>query len=251
MSTKSRGKPTPKQNKREVRAGKGGTKRPAPRRTAPSAIKSAAPAPAYTPRDWTYAVHPMVNYNLKIIGNMPEKTGRSLEQWTALLRGEGPRSDAAAQTAWLKKRGLGTGTACLVVEHASGRLSEWCSGPAYLREAKGYVEALFAGNKAWMRPLYDALMEASLALGDDVKACPCETIVPIYRTHVIAQIKPATTRRLDFGLALGATKGDGRLVETGGYAKKDRITHRVEVRTIADIDTDLIRWLRQAYRMDV
>ena len=47
-----------------------------------------------------------------------------------------------------------------------------------------------------------------------------------------------------------ALKGEGRLVETGGFAKKDRITHRIAISSPADIDNDVKRWLRVAYEGD-
>jgi hypothetical protein len=45
-------------------------------------------------------------------------------------------------------------------------------------------------------------------------------------------------------------KAQGRLVETGGYAKKDRITHRIAISSPADIDGEVRRWLRVAYEGD-
>jgi hypothetical protein len=127
---------------------------------------------------------------------------------------------------------------------------EFASPAAYLATAEDYVERMFAGPKAGLRPLYDALLTVGLSIGKDTKACPCKTIVPIYRRHVIAQIKPATRTRIDFGLALGNTKAPKRLVDTGGFKKKDRITHRIEVTSIDDIDDELKRWLKKAYEMD-
>jgi hypothetical protein len=127
---------------------------------------------------------------------------------------------------------------------------EYASPAAYLATAEGYVEQMFAGAMAGLRPMYDALLTLGLSIGKDTKACPCKTIVPIYRRHVIAQIKPATRTRIDFGLALGNTKTPKRLVDTGGFKKKDRITHRIEVTSIDDIDDELKRWLKKAYEMD-
>lgn len=127
---------------------------------------------------------------------------------------------------------------------------EYASPAAYLATAEEYVEQMFSGQKAGLRPLYDALLTLGLSIGKDTKACPCKTIVPIYRRHVIAQIKPATRTRIDFGLALGNTKTPKRLVDTGGFKKKDRITHRIEVTSIDDIDDELKRWLKKAYEMD-
>jgi hypothetical protein len=67
---------------------------------------------------------------------------------------------------------------------------------------------------------------------------------------VFAQIKPATNTRIDFSLALGAAKAAGRLISTGGYEKKDRLTHRIPVASLADIDGELKRWLKTAYELD-
>ncbi len=121
---------------------------------------------------------------------------------------------------------------------------------AYLAAAPGYVDAMYEGAREALRPLHDALEELALSLGTDVRLCPGKTIVPIYRRHVIAQIKPATRTRIDFGLALGGLKGRGRLLETGGYQKKDRITHRIAVGSPMDIDDVLKAWLIRAYELD-
>jgi hypothetical protein len=120
----------------------------------------------------------------------------------------------------------------------------------YLAQAERWVEDMFAGSKAGLRPLYDALIATCLSVADDVKACPCKTIVPLYRRHVFAQIKPTTRTRIDLGLALRDTRAPARLIDTGGFKKGDRITHRIEIAAMSDIDADVMRWLKQAYRMD-
>jgi hypothetical protein len=56
--------------------------------------------------------------------------------------------------------------------------------------------------------------------------------------------------RIDLGLALKNTKIPKRLIDTGGFAKKDRITHRVEITSMKDIDADVKKWLTIAYEMD-
>jgi len=121
----------------------------------------------------------------------------------------------------------------------------------YLVNADRYVESMFAGPKSTLRPLYDQLLRLGFSLGSDVKACPCKTIVPLYRKHVLAQIKPTTRTRLDLGFALGPREAEGRLIDTGGYAKKDRITHRIPISSPADIDDEVQRWLRLAYEEDL
>jgi hypothetical protein len=68
---------------------------------------------------------------------------------------------------------------------------------------------------------------------------------------VFAQIKPTTQTRIDLGFALGDMKGAGRLIDTGGYAKKDRITHRIPITSVSEIDDEVKRWLKVAYDRDI
>jgi hypothetical protein len=197
-----------------------------------------------------YGVHPGVAMVQNWIATLKEKSGRSLEEWLELIQAEGPAGEKDRR-AWLKdKHKLGTNTAWWLAERAEGT-DTWDDDPEkYLQAAEGYVEAMFAGASAGLRPIYDELLRIGLALGKDVKACPCKTIVPLYRKHVFAQIKPATRTRIDFGLALNNTKAQGRLIDTGGFAKKDRITHRFAITRLGEIDDDVKGWLQAAYEMD-
>jgi Domain of unknown function (DUF5655) len=154
---------------------------------------------------------------------------------------------------WLKKEhGLGTNTAGWLAERTNGEAMGLAEEDpeAYLAAAPGYVDAMYAGAKAGLRPLYDALLQLGLGLGTDVKACPCKTIVPLYRNHVFAHLKPTTRARLDLGLALGDLEATGRLIDTGGLAKKDRITHRIPITRLEDIDDEVKQWLKKAYDRD-
>jgi hypothetical protein len=45
-------------------------------------------------------------------------------------------------------------------------------------------------------------------------------------------------------------KPKGRLIDTGGFAKKDRITHRIPLESPKDIDDEVKHWLKVAYDRD-
>ncbi len=109
---------------------------------------------------------------------------------------------------------------------------------------------MYSGAKEALRPLFSDLMALGRSLGKDVKVCPCQTMVPLYRKHVFAQIKPTTRTRIDLGLALKDTKVPKRLIDTGGFEKKDRITHRIEITSPNDIDAEVKKWIKIAYEMD-
>jgi hypothetical protein len=186
----------------------------------------------------------------KWIKELPQKTGRSLEEWLELTRKSGPPTEKERRE-WLKKEHkLGTNSAGWIAERADGKGMEEDTPEAYLKAAEQYVEAMFSGPRAALRPLYDQLLKLALALGKDAKASPGKTAVSLYRNHVFANLKASTNTRIDVGLALGNMKTPKRLIDTGGYEKKDRITRRVEVRSKADIDEELKRWLKKAHEMD-
>ncbi|HKY29354.1 MAG TPA: DUF5655 domain-containing protein [Pyrinomonadaceae bacterium] len=197
-----------------------------------------------------YGVHPGVLMTQKWVAELKQKTGRSLDEWLRYVKKEGPK-DEKERREWLKsEHGLGTNSAWWIAERSVGRGTETDDPDKYLEAAEGYVENMFSGSKAGLRPIYDALLKLGLSIGKDAKACPCQTIVPLYRNHVFAQIKPTTRTRIDFGFALGDMKPKGRLIDTGGFAKKDRITHRIPIESLSDIDDEVKHWLKVAYDRD-
>lgn len=198
-----------------------------------------------------YGVHPGIVMTQKWVAELKQKTGRSLDEWIRFVKKSGPK-DEKERREWLKQEhGLGTNSAWWLAERADGKGLETDDPDKYLEAAEGYVETMFSGGKAALRPIYNELLKAGLKVGKDVKACPCQTIVPLYRKHVFAQIKPTTRTRIDLGFALGDMKPKGRLIDTGGFAKKDRITHRIPITSLEDIDDEVKRWLKVAYDRDV
>jgi hypothetical protein len=198
-----------------------------------------------------YGVHPGVLMTQKWIGELKQKTGRTLDEWLKFIKQEGPPTETARRD-WLKEQHrLGTNYAGWLAARSFGKAGETEDADEYLKAAEKYVEGMFAGKKEHLKPMYDALLKLGLSMGKDTKACPCQTIVPLYRNHVFAQIKPTTQTRIDFGLALGDTqKTPKRLIDTGGFAKKDRITHRFEITSLKDIDDEVKKWLKVAYDRD-
>jgi hypothetical protein len=199
-----------------------------------------------------YGVSPSVDMFQRWVAGLKDKTGRSREEWVALVKKEGPK-DEKSRAAWLnKKHKFGTFNSVWLAQRAGGKSTDHDDPETYLKAAVGYVEEQYSGAKENLRAIYDALLTLGRSLGADVKACPCKTMVPLYREHVFAQIKPTTNTRVDLGMCLTHYKGKlpKRIIDTGGAAKKDRITHRIEVKHLSDVDNELKAWLKTAYELD-
>lgn len=197
-----------------------------------------------------YSVHPAVKMVKDWIEGLPAKTGKSLDEWIELVRMSGPPTEKERRD-WLKKEHkFGTNGAWWIAERVDGKGTEDGDPDLYLEAAAKYVEDMYAGPKEALRPIHNMLLKIGMKLGKDVRVCPCKTIVPLYRKHVFAQIKPTTQTRIDLGFALGKTKTPRRLIDTGGLAKGDRITHRIPITTLKDIDDEVKKWLKKAYDLD-
>jgi hypothetical protein len=190
-----------------------------------------------------YSMHPSFEYQEAGLRLIKERTGKTLEEWIAQVKKDGPE-EPKARLAWLKKQGLTMNYAGWVASRASA------TGGRENYDPEKLVDAMFAGPKESLRPIYEKLLNLGLSTAKDVQACPCSTIVPLYRNHVFAQIKPTTNTRIDMGFALGGMKARGKLIDTGGFAKKDRITHRIPIAALAEIDDEVKKWLKRAYELD-
>jgi hypothetical protein len=195
-----------------------------------------------------FSPHPSIAYAQAIVANMKMKTGRSMEEWIDFVRKNGP-ADEVAQRDWLKKEHkLGTNYSWWIAGRVHGKGEDDIDPETYLRSAEKYVQDMFSGKREGLRPIYERLLKIGMALGDDVKVCPCQTMVPLYRENVFAQIKPSTNSRIDLGLCLRQSKTlPKRIVPTGGLEKGDRITHPIPITSIDEIDADVQRWLKTAY----
>ena len=88
-----------------------------------------------------------------VIGSLAERTGRSLEEWLALVDASGiDPLDQNAVRRWLKS------------EHGVPQNSQWAIADAAARAAgwvrpgvEDYIDSQYRGAKAALRPIYDAL----------------------------------------------------------------------------------------------
>jgi hypothetical protein len=121
----------------------------------------------------TFDIHPGVAMVAKWAAELPEKTGRSLDEWAELIRKQ-PLTDLKDLRTWLKQEyGFGTNTAWWMAEYATGSPT-WDGEPkVYLKNAADYVDGMFAGAKEWQRPIFETVVRYARSLGKDVKVCPC------------------------------------------------------------------------------
>lgn len=176
--------------------------------------------------------------------NLPERTGRTLQEWVALLEKDGPEG-RKERLAWLRSRHmLGGGTAMAITLAAEGDAPR-----DEYADAEALVAELFSGRKAVLRPIYEKVLKAARKLGKDVTPGARKTYVALSRVRQFAVVQPTTGDRVDLGLVLPGVTARGRLEDARGVGS-GRVTHRIALRTPAHVDAFVLRWLREAYELN-
>jgi hypothetical protein len=175
---------------------------------------------------------------LSMIRNLEEKTGKSLEQWVKIAASCGAGKHGAIVSRLKQAHGLGHGYANLIAH----RLLKSAAGDA---APDDLITAQYAGNKAGLRVIYDALVAELRKFGRDVELSPKKAYVSVRRAKQFAIIQPSTATRVDLGINLKGVKPAGRLEASGSF--NAMVSHRVRLGSPVEVDKPLVGWLRAAY----
>lgn len=172
--------------------------------------------------------------------NLRENTGKSLEQWTNLARACGKQKHGEL-VSWLKSEHALTHGYANLVAHTTFK-SDAASQTA---AGADLVSAMFDGDKAALRPIFDALMKSIRTFGKDIEEAPKKGYLSLRRKTQFATLHPSTKTRFDVGLKLRNVAPQGRLEAAGSW--NTMVTHRVRLERLDAVDQELIDWLKEAY----
>lgn len=175
-----------------------------------------------------------------VIGSLGTRTGRSLEEWLALVEASGiDPLDQNAVRRWLRS------------EHGVPQNSQWAIADAAARAAgwvrpsvEEYVDGQYRGAKAGLRPIYDVLASAITGLGEDVRVEGRGGYTPFVRGRQFAAVAAAARDRVDLGLRFTDAPASARLQPA---TAPGQATHKIALRSVADVDDELLHLVRAAY----
>lgn len=173
-----------------------------------------------------------------MINNLPEKTGKTLEQWMALLTPLG--LDKHGQIVKLLKTEYGVthGFANLIANNSLNAQTSQ-SAPVDL------IASQYDGPKSALKPIYDELIKRLTLRCETLEIAPKKTYVSLRNQKQFGLIQPSTKTRIDVGINLKGQAPSGKLEASGSF--NGMVTHRVRVTDIADINDELIDWLVDAF----
>lgn len=184
-----------------------------------------------------------------MIGNLPEKTGKNLDGWIKVLAASGLEKHGELVGHLKADHGMSHGFANTVA-HCYRDPSRIPSGAASAAAGGGGapsdpVAEQYAGPKAALKPIYDTLVAAVSKFGSDVELAPKKAYVSLRRNKQFGIIQPSTKTRVDVGLNLKGVEPTDRLEASGSF--NAMVSHRVRLGSAADVDAQLIGWLKDAY----
>ena len=174
-----------------------------------------------------------------MIDNLPEKTGKSLEQWLKILAKQKLERHGEI-VKWLKSEHA--------VTHGFANLIAHKHRDAIAGEAGGQddlVKAQYDGPKEALRPIYDEIIRIVSKFGNDVEIAPKKTYVSLRRNKQFALLQPSTRTRVDVGINVKGEPSTARLEKSGSFSAM--VSHRVRVTKRAEVDAELKSWLKKAY----
>lgn len=169
-----------------------------------------------------------------MINNMPEKTGKSLEEWTLILKEKNFVKHGEAVKFLKTEYGVTHGFANTIVTLSKNDQSS--SDDLLVNQYKG---------KENLRPIYDKLIKEISKFGNDITNTPKKGSVSLIRKRQFTLIKPATKTRIDLGLKIKEKPVAGRLENSGPFGTM--CTHRVQLTSVDEVDNELIGWIKEAY----
>jgi len=166
--------------------------------------------------------------------NLVDKTGKTMPQWIEVVTATGLEKHGEIVAFLKSEHGITHGFANGIALQFTARNQTVDEGDL--------IASQYEGAKAGLRLICDALTEAAIAFGADVNAVPKKSSVSLRRHQQFAVITAASAKRVQLGIQLKGEPVTDRLV-----AGDAMCSHRVNLTSVADVDSELLGWLRQAY----
>lgn len=174
--------------------------------------------------------------------NIQARTGKTFDELASMLYRSGLIKHAEIREMFQNELGLSYGDANSLV-HAILRSDGTRAAQARNLSADDVLAEIYAGPKTALRPIHDRLM-ADIDKFGEFEVLPKKGYVSLRRKKQFAMIGPATNTRVEVGINAKGLEPAKRLLEQPAGSM---CNYKVKIAGAGEVDTELIRWIRQAY----
>jgi len=174
--------------------------------------------------------------------NIQDRTGKTLDELRAIVEQSGLEKHGEIRAMLQRDMGMGYGDAnalVLFLRRTDGTRADEAAGAT----SDDVLRDIYVGAKAGLRPIHDKLIAAIEQFGP-FEIAPKKGYVSLRRNKQFAMIGPATNSRVEVGLNMKGVDASERLaaMPPGGMCN-----YKVKVTDPAEVDAELVAWVRRAY----
>lgn len=177
------------------------------------------------------------------LNNIQAKTGKRIAELHAAVVASGATKHGEKRSWLMETFQLGYGDANTVVHFIDKPLPVLGVAPAAAAETGDALAAIYAGKKAALLPLHEAVMAEIAKLGA-FEIAPKKSYLSLRRSKQFAMVGPATVSEIEIGLNCKSLEPHPRLKMLPPGQMCQATTRLSEA---AQIDATLKAWIRAAY----
>lgn len=171
-----------------------------------------------------------------MLDNLHKNTGKSLDQWIALVKTKSFEKHGLIMKFLKEEEGLTHGFANLIA------LKSLATDAGSVEDKNELIENQYKG-KEHFRPIYDHLILEISKFGNDIEIAPKNANVSLRRKKQFALLHPVTKTRFEIGINLKGQEPMGKLLPSGNAM----CTHKINLTDLKDMDNEVMDWLKMAY----
>lgn len=175
---------------------------------------------------------------LTMIDNLHKNTGKTLEQWIAIVKPQNFTKHGEIIKFLKEQHDFTHGFANLVAHKANE------SDAGSVENKEDLITRQYHG-KEHFKPIFDKLISEIQTFGNDIEISPKNSYVSLRRKKQFATLNPATKTRFEIGINLKGQEPTGKLESEKPNAM---CSHKIILSGMKDIDTEVIEWIKTAYK---
>ena len=173
-----------------------------------------------------------------MVENLQKNTGKSLEEWIAIVRQENFEKHGQIVKFLKEQHAFTHGFANLVALKTKG------TDAGSVENKNDLVVKQFKG-KEHFKGLYDSLVAEIQTFGNDIEIAPKNAYVSLKRKKQFATLQPATKTRFEIGLNLKDQEPTGKLEAI--TTPNAMCSHKINLSSEQDMDEEVMAWIKASY----
>jgi predicted transport protein len=179
----------------------------------------------------------MENASASMIANLKDKTGKSLDEWKAVISKQNFSKHGEIVKFLKEKHNVTHGYASEIALKVLG------SDAASAADTDALFNNQYKG-KEHLTPFYDKVVAEVQNFGAEFEIAPKKAYVSLKRKKQFVTLTPASKTRFEIGFNLKGVEPSGKL-----EAEKPNgiCSHKISLSDLSEIDAEVISWVKMAF----